>query len=215
MFVQNYMTKKVVTIQSNATISDALSLMNDTNVHRIPVMKGHQLVGLITDGTIQKASPTKATSLSIYEINYLLSKTTVADYMTKEIITISPDALLEEAVRVMRVNRISCLPVIKEMTLVGIITEDDIFDAFISLLGFMDIGTRIAIAVKEDRVGVLADITAIIKDFGASITHLAVYEEAEEGKIVIIRMNTTDSNPIVTSLQTAGYQIISILHNQG
>ncbi len=214
MFVRNYMTKPVVTIQSSATISDALSLMNDSGVHRIPVLKETKLIGLITDGNIQKASPTKATSLSMYEINYLLSKTTVADYMTKQVITIHSDALLEEAVRLMRTNRISCLPVMEQDALVGIITEDDIFDAFISLLGFMDTGTRIAIAVKEDKVGILADITAIMKDYGASITHLAVYEE-DNGKLVIVRINTLESDQIVKKLKDAGYEVVSVLHNQG
>ncbi len=214
MFVRNYMTKPVVTIQSSATISDALSLMNDSGVHRIPVLKEKKLIGLITDGNIQKASPTKATSLSMYEINYLLSKTTVADYMTKQVITIHADALLEEAVRLMRTNRISCLPVMEQDGLVGIITEDDIFDAFISLLGFMDTGTRIAIAVKEDKVGILADITAIMKDYGASITHLAVYEE-DNGKLVIVRINTLESDQIVKKLEDAGYEVVSVLHNQG
>lgn len=214
MFVRNYMTKPVVTIQSSATISDALSLMNDSGVHRIPVLKEKKLIGLITDGNIQKASPTKATSLSMYEINYLLSKTTVADYMTKQVITIHSDALLEEAVRLMRTNRISCLPVMEQDVLVGIITEDDIFDAFISLLGFMDTGTRIAIAVKEDKVGILADITAIIKDYNASITHLAVYEE-DHGKIVIVRINILESDQIVKKLEDAGYEVVSVLHNQG
>lgn len=214
MFVRNYMTKPVVTIQSSATISDALSLMNDSGVHRIPVLKETKLIGLITDGNIQKASPTKATSLSMYEINYLLSKTTVADYMTKQVITIHSDALLEEAVRLMRTNRISCLPVMEQDALVGIITEDDIFDAFISLLGFMDTGTRIAIAVKEDKVGILADITAIMKDYGASITHLAVYEE-DNGKLVIVRINTLESDQIVKKLEDAGYEVVSVLHNQG
>lgn len=214
MFVRNYMTKPVLTIQSSATISDALSLMNDSGVHRIPVLKETKLIGLITDGNIQKASPTKATSLSMYEINYLLSKTTVADYMTKQVITIHSDALLEEAVRLMRTNRISCLPVMEQDALVGIITEDDIFDAFISLLGFMDTGTRIAIAVKEDKVGILADITAIMKDYGASITHLAVYEE-DNGKLVIVRINTLESDQIVKKLEDAGYEVVSVLHNQG
>ena len=214
MFVRNYMTKPVVTIQSSATISDALSLMNDSGVHRIPVLKEKKLIGLITDGNIQKASPTKATSLSMYEINYLLSKTTVADYMTKQVITIHSDALLEEAVRLMRTNRISCLPVMEQDVLVGIITEDDIFDAFISLLGFMDTGTRIAIAVKEDKVGILADITAIMKDYNASITHLAVYEE-DHGKIVIVRINILESDQIVKKLEDAGYEVVSVLHNQG
>lgn len=206
MYVKNYMTKDVVTIPFDATISDVLSVMNERGVHRIPVMKQDVMVGLITDGNIQKATPTKATSLSIFEINYLLAKTKVADYMTKHVYTIDSEALLESAVKLMRQHNISCLPVVDHGKLVGIITEDDVFDALLSLLGFMEDSMQIAITVDEDKIGVIADITKVIKDEAGNISHMAVYHNPNGTKDVVIRVKAVNGEKIHESLIQAGYQ---------
>lgn len=209
MYVANYMTKDVVTIQVNATISDALSLMTETNVHRIPVMKKDKLVGLITDGNIQKASPTKATSLSIFEINYLLAKTSVADYMTKQVYTITSTALLEEAVREMREHNVSCLPVIDNDQLVGIITEDDVFDAMLDLLGFTTESTRIDLEVS-DAVGVMADITNRIKEVNGNIMNVVVFKNEPGIRNIVIRVDTHDTARIEAVLKDAGYNKVAV-----
>lgn len=213
MYVRDHMSRGVATIDQQATISDAISLMNDTGYHRIPVMRKDKLVGLITDGSIQKATPSQATSLSIYEINYLLSNSTVADYMTHPIVTVASDQLIEEAVRLMRNKKISCLPVVDDGKLVGMITENDVFDAFISLLGFMEVGTRISIDIEEDKIGVISNITTTIRDNGASITHMHVYHNADGTKNVVIRLATLESDAIVAALKQAGYQLRMVSKN--
>ena len=102
MYVKNKMTANPYTIRFDAPINEVIELMREKNLKRIPVVDGEKVVGMLTHGDIQKVSPTKATTLSIFELNYLLSKTKVSDAMTKDVITVSPDDLLEVAALRMR-----------------------------------------------------------------------------------------------------------------
>lgn len=212
MYVKNRMTANPYTIVFDAPISDAIELMREKNLKRMPVVDGDKVVGILTAGDIQRVSPTKATSLSIFEINYLLSKTKVKDAMTKNALTVSPDALLEEAAVLMRENRISTLPVVKDNKLVGIITESDIFDAFIDILGFRDEGSRITIEAL-DVPGALADIAEIFREFDANITHSAVYRGHGGKSDVVVRTNTVNTDSIEKELDKQGYKIVHMIKN--
>ena len=214
MYVKNRMTSNPYTIAYDAPIPEVIELMREKNLKRVPVVHGDKVVGMITQGDIQKVSPTKATTLSIFEINYLLSKTKVSDAMTKEVITISPDDLLEEAAVLMRENKISTLAVVKDNKLVGIITESDIFDAFIDLLGFRDVGSRITIQAS-DTPGVLADITEIFRDLDSNITHIAAYRGNLGFSDVVIRTNTINTDAIEKRLIEHGFKIDNVLRNEG
>lgn len=140
MFVRNKMKANPFTISPDQTIPEAHEIMAQHGVRRLPVMKNGKLVGIVSREDIQSASPSKATSLSVGEITYLLAKTKIKQIMSKNIVTISPDALLEEAATLMRDQKVGFLPVVEDGKLVGIITESDIFDAFIELLGFREKG---------------------------------------------------------------------------
>lgn len=212
MYVRNKMTRNPYTIEAIAPISEAIELLTDKNLKRMPVVKGDKVVGILTKGDIQKVSPSKATSLSIFEINYILTKTTVKDAMTKNVITISEDALLEEAAVIMRENRISALPVVKDDKIVGIITESDIFDSFISILGFKEIGTRITVE-SNDEPGALAVIADIFKSFGANITHIVAYRGDSGKSDVVIRTDTLNTEEIQKKLVENGYRIEHVLKN--
>ncbi|HOJ09327.1 MAG TPA: CBS and ACT domain-containing protein [Clostridiales bacterium] len=212
MNVKSRMTSNPYTISPEATIAEALELMRSNNVRRLPVVRNGKLVGIVTEREIQEVSPSKATTLSIFELNYLLSKTKVSAVMTKEVITISPDALLEEAAVLMRDNRVGALPVIQDGKVVGIITETNIFDAFIDLLGFRESGTRICVEV-EDSPGILADVARVIKGFGANITHLVVYRSNTGKSDIIIRVNTTNTDEMIQSLEKQGYKVTSVSKN--
>ncbi|HHV96319.1 MAG TPA: CBS domain-containing protein [Clostridiaceae bacterium] len=214
MFVKNRMTSNPYTISPDATIADALELMRKNNVRRLPVVKNGELVGIITEREILEVSPSKATTLSIFELNYLLSKTKVSAVMTKDVITISPDTLLEEAAVLMRDNRVGALPVLENNKLVGIITETNIFDAFIDLLGFREPGTRIAVEV-DDTPGILADVASVIKNYGANITHLVVYRSSPGKSVIVIRVNTPNTDDIVNTLEKQNYKVTSVLKNDG
>lgn len=213
MFVKNKMTTTPFTISPDSTIPDAHEIMSRHNVKRLPVVKDGRLVGVISREDIAQASPSKATSFSVGELTYLLSKTKISGIMNKNVITISPDALLEEAATAMRGNDISFLPVLDNGRLVGVITESDIFDAFIDLLGFREPGTRLTIEV-EDVPGIMASISGIFAEFGANISHVAVYTGASGKSAVVIGTRTLNTEEIEKSIESKGYRIIYKLQNK-
>lgn len=212
MYVKNRMTKNPITITADVPITDVVVLMREKNLKRVPVVDGDKVIGILTQSDIQKVSPTKATSLSVFEINYLLIKLTVKDAMTKKIITIDADNLLEEAAVIMRQNRIGTLPVVEKGKLVGIITESDIFDAFIDLLGFKDFGSRITVEAK-DVPGAMAEIAEIYKSFDANITHIAVYRGTGTSDVVI-RSSVVDTADLEKKLIEHNYKIKHVLKNE-
>jgi acetoin utilization protein AcuB len=214
MYVKSKMTANPYTIAFQAPINEAIELMREKSIKRVPVIDGEKVVGMLTHMDIQTLSAPKTTTLSIFELNYLLSKAKVSDAMTKEVITISPDALLEEAAVLMRENRISSLAVMKDNKLVGIITESDIFDAFIELLGFRDKGSRITVEAA-DVPGALADIAEIFQSFDANITHVAVYRGNSGKSDVVIRTNTMNTDAIEKELEAQGYKIVHMIKNYG
>lgn len=214
MYVKSRMTTNPYTIAFDAPITEVIELMREKNLKRVPVVHGDRIVGMLTHGDIQKVSPTKATTLSIYELNYLLAKTKVSDAMTKNVITVSPDALLEEAAVLMRENKISALAVEKDSKLVGIITESDIFDAFIDLLGFRDVGSRITLQA-EDAPGALADIAEIFKDLDSNITHIAAYRGSGGYSDLVIRTSAINTDTLEKRLSEHGYKIENVIRNQG
>lgn len=212
MYVRNSMTKNPHTITADAFILDAVAILREKGLRRLPVVNGEKVVGLLTESDIQKVSPTKATSLSIFEINYLLSKLAVKDAMTKNPLTIKVDSLLEEAAVIMRENKVGALPVVEDGKLVGIITESDIFDAFIELLGFKDRGSRITVEA-DDVPGVMAHIASIYKIFEINISHIAVYR-GEEKSDIIIRSEAFDTVELEKKLSEEGYKIKHVLKNE-
>ncbi|OTN77299.1 hypothetical protein A5886_002398 [Enterococcus sp. 8G7_MSG3316] len=214
MSVSDFMTKSVVTVQSNTPIFDAVDLMKQHDIHRLPVVDQDKLVGLITEGTIAEAMPSKATSLSVYEMNYLLNKTIVADIMLKKVTTVAPDALLEDAISLMRGENVGVLPVLEDTRLVGIITNNDIFDAFLKITGYHDGGTRVSIEITDDHVGVLADVTKLLAAHQMSILTVVVNRMALK-TIVEIQVESRQVDEIKRVLNDAGYTITSaVLTNQ-
>ncbi len=213
MFVKNKMTTNPFTISPDCTIPDAQNVMSRSNVKRLPVVKDGKLVGVVSREDIAQASPSKATSFSAGELTYLLSRTQISGIMKKDVITIAPDALLEEAAIVMRGNDISFLPVIQNDKLAGVITEGDIFDAFVSLLGFRDPGTRLTIEV-EDIPGIMASIGGIFAEFDANISHIAVYTGESGKSAVVIGTRTFNTEQIEKSIEAKGYKIIYKLQNK-
>ena len=210
MLVKDRMTANPYCIRKDTSISAALDLMAERDFHRIPVVDGQELVGLVTEGTIAENTPSKATSLSVYELNYLLAKSTVESVMIKDVVTIHPDALLEEAAVLMRHHDIGCLVVTEGRKVVGIITQNDIFEAFIDLLGYYEEGSRYVIQITEYKPGVLADLTGLFFDETAQITNLAVYRKDAQTDVVI-RARGVAPEVMKKLLSDHGYQVISVL----
>lgn len=215
MYVKDRMTPNPYTIAPEASITEVVELMRQRNLKRIPVVNDDNVpVGIITDSDLQKVSPTKATALNVYEINYLLSKITVKDAMSKNLISIAPGEILEEAAVRMRANHVGTLLVIgDDGKLAGIITESDIFEAFIDLLGARDIGTRFSLLLPN-KPGVLADTSEIVNSFGVNINHLAVYSADNDMSHVIMRVNALDTEALEKTLAERGYKIVSVIKNR-
>ncbi|HRA00339.1 MAG TPA: CBS domain-containing protein [Thermoflexales bacterium] len=127
LIVRNWMTADPVTVTPKTTLPDAHDLMKRRRIRRLPVMEGDKLVGIVTLGDVREASPSDATTLSIYEMNYLLSRLTVEKIMSKNVLTITPTTPIREAAGMMLLHKVSGLPVMENDRLVGIITESDIF----------------------------------------------------------------------------------------
>lgn len=210
MYIRNKMTANPYTVEKDAPITDAIALMHDKEVRRLPVVDNGKAVGIITKGDIQSVSPTKATTLSIYEANYLLSKTFVKDAMTKDVITISSDALLEEAAVLMRDNNISGLVVVdNENNVIGIITESNIFDAFIDMFGMNRKGTRITVEAI-DKPGVLAETAAVFTKHNANITDMVVFNSGLTSKAeIVFRTSSLNTKALEDDIRKAGYEVIS------
>ncbi|PKM49481.1 MAG: transcriptional regulator [Firmicutes bacterium HGW-Firmicutes-7] len=218
MYVNNRMVTDVITVFPDASLSLAFQMMVEKGFSQLPVVKDKKLLGMITEQVLTQFSPSKATTLSVYELNYVLSKTTCQDIMikAKDMVTCPPDMLIEDAAVLFNEKNIDSLLVVNhEGHLEGILTKSDIIAAFIEIVGTNDFGTRIAIEAK-DELGTLADISSTIKDFHVNITHVTNYyynTDPSNGEI-IIRLNTLDVDDLVKHLESKGYRIISIKKNE-
>jgi acetoin utilization protein AcuB len=208
MYVKDNMVSNPTCIGKDQSVSEAIDMMSENELHRIPVVdENNKLIGLITQGVIMLNTPSQNTSLSVFELNYLLNKLTVNDIMIKDVVTIGKDALLEEAATKLRKYDIGCLPVVEEDgTLVGIITHNDIFTAFIDLLGYNQKGIRYVLSIPEDRPGVLEDIAAVMTKANISISNLAVYRNSRGIEVVVIIYGHDD---VEDKLTAAGYRVTS------
>jgi acetoin utilization protein AcuB len=213
MFVRNKMHANPFTISPDQTIPDAHEIMSKHNVRRLPVVKNGKLVGVVSKEDIIQASPSKATTFSMGEITYLLSKTKISQIMSRNLITISSNALLEEAALLMRDNNVSFLPVVDDGKLVGIITESNIFDAFIELLGFREPGTRLTVEA-DDAPGIMANLTSIIGNYGANIDHVAVYRGSHGKSAIVLGINSLNTSELEASIEKQGFIILYKLQNK-
>lgn len=183
MAVKDFMTTKVVYVSPETTIAHAADLMKEQGLRRLPVIEHDKLVGLVTEGTIAEASPSKATSLSIYEMNYLLNKTKVKDVMIKDVVTVDPYASLEDAIYLMMKHKIGVLPVADGSYVSGIITDRDVFKTFLEVSGYGEAGIRLRVLV-DDTVGIMEKVVKVISDENLNIRR-TVLATRKSGKVVI------------------------------
>ncbi len=207
MFVRDYMSINPVTIGPEESVGEALKLMEAHSIRRLPVILNGKITGLVTNLDLLKAAPSPATSLSIHEINYLYPKIKIKEVMTKDVITISPDTVIEEAAVVMRENKIGTLLVEQHGKLLGLITESDLFKAFIDVFGFDYSGSRIAIEVEDD-IGVLGKIAETISALGINIISVVVVRTRDGGANLILRLKTEDVDDVKAKLAEKGYKLL-------
>ena len=209
MLVHERMSKHPITITEDAPINEAMKLMRDEKVRRLPVLnKKGELVGIVSEKDLLYVSPSPATSLSVYELHYLISKITVGEIMTTDVITVSEHTPLEEAARIMADNKIGGLPVMRDGKLVGIITESDLFKIFLELLGAREMGVRLTMLVPE-QMGVLADITGAVADMGGSIISLSTFlGEDPTNRLITIKVAGISEDELVPEMKPRALKIV-------
>jgi acetoin utilization protein AcuB len=208
MLVHERMSKRPITITEDIPINQALNFMRDEKVRRLPVLnKKGELVGIVSERDLLYASPSPATSLSIHELHYLVSKITVDEVMTKDVITVSEYTPLEEAARIMADDKIGGLPVVRDGKLVGIITESDLFRIFTEILGARDMGVRLSMLVPE-QPGILADITRAIADMGGNIISLGTFlGEDPTNRLITVKVADVPEDQLVAEMKALALEI--------
>src|SRR3990172_3636994 len=193
MLVGQRMSQPVITIHPDMAVQDALNLMRKENIRRFPVVTDSgALVGIVSERDLLHASPSNATSLSVWELNYLISKIKVASVMSSKVVTVTEDTPVEEAARIMADNKIGGLPVERDAKVVGIITETDLFKLFLELLGARETGTRLT-ALVTDVPGELAKLTSAVRDAGGNIIALVTFlGETTENRGVTLKVGRLD-----------------------
>lgn len=217
MKVKNRMSENPRTVGLDSSVTEAFSLMKENSIRRLPVVDKEKVVGIITVSDLNQATPSMATTLSIHELNYLLAKTKIKDIMPKrqKLITIGPENYIETAARLMRMNKVSGLPVLDANgKLVGIITETDIFDAFIDILGVSRPHTRIDF-YTSDRPGTIAGITGMIAEKGKNIVNTVVFFDKKRNMYkMVVRLEELDCQDVVEALKDRGHEVESVTITQ-
>ncbi|MCL1975826.1 MAG: CBS and ACT domain-containing protein [Firmicutes bacterium] len=212
MRINERMNKELTVIGRNETLETAMKIMRDKGIRHLPVVDGGKLTGILTISDVRRAMPSQVSTLDVHEATYLFDRVKVKDALPEhqKLITIESDDFIEEAALLMRAYKISSLPVVdKDGALVGIITESNIFDAFVELLGVSSSGSRLTVALP-DKPGVLAEITNIIQKAEVNIVRIAVFPPSNDSTYeAVIRLATGDIDPIVEMLRLHGYNVLS------
>ena len=210
MLVSEMMITDVATVTESDSLNKAFQILYERNHKVLPVLSDGKLCGLLTERLLAEVRPSKATALSVYELNYLMSRTKVRDIMKTDVFTKRSEDLIEDAAAIMYTNDIGSLPVIrKDKTLVGIVTQTDIFKALIILLGVDHEGSRIALDVP-DGVGVVANISRILADANININSISNYVKPDMRHEVILKLETSEIGDITEKLSQAGYRVTSV-----
>lgn len=210
MFVRDRMSSPPVTITPRTPYQEALKLMQDRGFRRLPVVnKKGELIGIVSERDLLYAAPSQASSLSIWELNYLLSRLEIQTIMTKKVITTTPDTPIEDAANVMAAKKIGGLPVVDDDNhVVGVITETDIFKAFVEMLGTGQPGLRLTLEIPE-RVGVLAELSLAIAEEGGNIISVGSFAgSSPKTRRLLVKVRGMSKGQLVNVLERLGDKVI-------
>ena len=210
MYVKMWMTENPITVGRYTPIFDAQQIMKDNSIKHLPVLDGERLVGIVSRSDLLEASPSGATTLSVHELNYLLSEMKVGEIMTEHPSNVTPDTPIEIAALKMKKYKVASLPVVDPETggLVGIITESDIFGALIEIMGVKEKGARLSLDL-EHKPGALASVIEIIKRHETNMLSIVSgrSETSEDRRTIVIRLETKDAKAIADELKERGYRV--------
>lgn len=216
MPVKDWMSKKLITVEDDASIMKASKLMKDHNIQHLPVLRKGSLIGIISDRDLKEAQPSKATALDIRELYYLLDEIKVKSIMSPNLFTVFPEETLEKAAAVMLKHNISALPVVNPQGgLEGIITKGDVFRAFVSMSGIYQAELAMGFEL-EDRSGAIGEVTAVIRAHGGRIASiLSGYERAPKGflEVFIRAKDLKDEEALLKDLESK-FKVLYRIHDR-
>ena len=204
MLVRKWMTPNPVTVQAADPISEAIHKMKEHNIRHLPVMDGDRLVGIVSDRDLKEFSPSPATTLDVYEMHYLLSKAKVADAMRGDPLRITPGDTIEKAALLMHDHKIGSLPVVDDGGgLVGILTQEDVFEALVRVTGARTDTVRFQMTIP-DEPGSIKDVADRVRAHGLKIRSiLTTYEDVPPGKRELILRVEGDTLALERELKEA------------
>jgi acetoin utilization protein AcuB len=203
------MTHNPITVPPDTPFPEAYRIIRENGIHHLPVVdKKGRLIGIVAQTDLQ-TSPSRATTLSVFEANYLLANLHVREVMNAPI-TVTEDTPLEEAARIMVEKEIGCLPVLRGDELVGVITETDIFKALVEILGRGDAELRVTLRAP-DVPGELARMTGVIARLGGNLSSVASFlSEDAQHVYFTFRLSGVDENALLSALQEAGEKVVNV-----
>lgn len=209
MFVGLRMSRQIPVCAPDDGLDKAIQVMREKKVRQLFVCEGEQLVGVLSRIDLQHVLPSTATTLSVNEMHYQLSRLKVRDYMTRKVISVAPDTTIEEAARLMHDSDVSGLPVVKGGRLVGLINRSMMLEVFIEEMGLQVASSRITLEL-DDRPGQVASISKIIYGLGLNIVSIATFFHGPtEKRLLVLRIKTDDAIPVEEALRAAGYKIVT------
>jgi len=208
MYVRDIMTTNIVTIPSSTSIADAKRIMEAHRIRRLPVVDKGKLVGIVTERGLEQVSPSKATSLSVWELTYLLDKTMVKEIMERDVVTVSPDMTAEESLALAQSRRVGALVVVEDGRVVGIATTNDFFYKIVNpVLGLGLPGTRVEVTGGGETKA-MAEIISTVNKLGLEITTLHIEQLPEATKKdICVHVNSEDVSKLVAELEAKGYRV--------
>ena len=210
MLVRDRMTSNPITITPDTSFPEAFRTMRENRIRHLPVVEKEKLIGVVAQTDLLHASPSPATSLSVFEINYLLANLHVREVMSAPPVTVSEDAPIEEAARVMVEKKIGCLPVMRDGELAGLITESDVFEVFVEILGGEEASLRVTVRVPDVR-GDLARVAGVISGLGGNICSVARFRGEDPAHCYItIRLEGVEEETLVPALTAEVEEMVHV-----
>ncbi len=207
MRVRNIMTSPVLSVSADMPVLEAAKLMKEKRIERLPVVDGGRLLGIVTKDRVLRASPSMATSLSLHEIHYLFAKLTVKEIMQKDVVTVSPETTVENAVRLAQEKRVGCLPVVENNNVVGILTTNDFFYLVLNpLLGIGEKGARVSVHHCNSPAH-LVQALQCVADQKHEIVN-AAYLPSRRGneKDFVLHIDAEDASQLVACMRERGLE---------
>jgi acetoin utilization protein AcuB len=215
MLIKDWMSKDPVTITEETSMIKAIHIMKERRFRRLPVVSAGRLVGMVTDRDLKEASPSKATTLDVHELYYLLAELQVTEIMSRNPISVSQDDTVEHAAQIMLEHTISGLPVLdQDGKVVGIITQSDVFRAFMHITGVLQGGVQFALRL-EDRPGLIKEVVDLLRAREARfVSLLSSYATSQEGyRDVYIRVKNLSPEAVVAAREelASRYQVLYVI----